>query len=128
MPVIHREVVFADLTGAHWFQADAVVDSAATFSQIPPEVADQLGLEQVGTHDVFLGDGTHLELPLCNALVSLAEMGSLRATIVSVGHPGAPIVLGVRDLDGFGLGVDTEGERLIPKVSLLLSQTNWPTI
>lgn len=128
MPPIRRAVRFTDLSGEHSFEVNALIDSGATFSQIPDDVAERMGLTTIKTERVRLGNGQVVEQRLCNAMVGLMGTPEMYATVVLAGEPGAPVVLGVHDLDSFGLGIDTKGERLIPKVADLLLNTGWPTI
>lgn len=128
MPTFRRHVIVSDLNNTRFFEADATIDTGSTHSQIPEEAAEYLGLVPQGSRFFRLADGEEVERPWANALLALANLGEQIASIVIIGRPGSAVLFGVSALDGFGLGVDTNGERLIPKVLDLLAQTRWPTI
>ena len=128
MPVFTKRVLFFDLSASRYAEVEAVVDSGSTFSQIPQELADQLGLSQAGSRTLRLADGRAVEQPLANMLVALPGTGDLGATRAVIGGPSAAIILGAHALDALGVGVDTEGERLIPKVGYMPAETGWITV
>ncbi|MBI4499264.1 MAG: retroviral-like aspartic protease family protein [Chloroflexi bacterium] len=128
MPTFRKRVRFSNLAGTAVAEADAIVDTGATFCQLPQEMAEQLRLTPTSSRRLRLANGQIVEYPLANALVELVDLGEIIATSVLIGGRGAPVLLGVVALDQFGLGIDTEGRRLIPKVADLLSQTRWPTV
>lgn len=128
MPTFTKRVRFSNLTATVSVQTDAIVDTGATFCQVPVEIADRLQLVPSGSRRLRLANGQIVEYPVANALVELVDLGEVIATNVVIGDPGGVVLLGALVLDAFGLGIDTEGRRLIPKVSDLLYETQWPTL
>ncbi len=127
MPTFTKRIRFLDLTGARSVELDALVDTGATFSQVPAEAAQQLGLVNVGSRRLRLADGRIVEHAIANALVQAPERGEPVATTVIIGEPGSTVLLGAHALDALGLGIDTEGQRLIEKIGYLLLETSWST-
>lgn len=128
MPTFRKRVRFYNLTGARSEEMDALVDTGASFSQIPGDVARRLGLTPFQRRRVRLADGRAAEAGLASVLTELPDRAGPAGDIVIIGPDNCPTLLGVHSLDGLGLGVDTKGEQLIEKVYDLLLQTNWPTI
>lgn len=128
MPTFSKHVRFSNLAGTASVEADALVDTGATFCHIPAELAERLGLTPSGTRQLLLANGQVNEYALASAQVELVDLGERIATSVIIGSRGTPVLLGALALDAFGLGVDTIGSRLIPKVGYLLHETQWPTI
>ena len=128
MPVFTRTIIVCDLNRTRFFELEAVIDTGSSNSQIPQEAADYLGLTPEGTREVMLADGTVGEQPYTSARLALANVGNLYAMPVLIGQPGSAPLIGTTALEIFGFGVDTGGERLIPKVWQLLAETRWPTL
>ena len=128
MPTFSKHVRFSNLAGTASVEADAIVDTGATFCHIPAEIAAQLNLAPRTARRFRLANGQVVEYRVANALVELVDQGDIIATSVAIGEPGAAVLLGALALDAFGLGIDTEGRRLIPKISDLLLETGWSTI
>jgi len=128
MPTFRKRVRFYNVTLSRSEEVDALVDTGASFSQIPGEVAARLGLTAFQVRHVRLANGLVVETGLANAFVELVDSPGPAADTVILGTQNAPALLGVHTLDSLGVGVDTDGTRLIEKVFDLLRQTNWPTI
>lgn len=98
---------------------NAVVDTGATLTTLPPSLARELGLEQEDTATVRLADGSLRELALSTA--RLAVQNRTRTTPVLISETeDTPALLGAVTLEAMGLAVDPIGERLVPQELLLL--------
>lgn len=128
MPTFTKLVRFLNIRGTESVETDAIVDTGATFCQLPEDLAEGLHLSPSGSRRQRLANGMVVEYRVANALVELVDLGEAVATSVIIGDRGAAVLLGALALDAFGLGIDTEGRRLIPKVADLLHDTQWPTI
>ncbi len=129
MPAFRRRLRFTDMSGERSFEAEALVDSGATFSQLPAEAAEDLHLVGTRSRRFRLANGQVVERQLAHALIVLPETDEPPApTTIVIGDRGSTPLLGTHDLDVFGLGIDTFGSRLIPRVLDLLNETGWPTI
>ena len=89
-----------------------LIDSGATQSLIPPELASDIGLEPSGIRDtVRLAPGRTVRLPTALGLVRIGEREA--AAIFWIGPCDEPL-LGVEALESLGLGIDPGCGRLQP--------------
>jgi clan AA aspartic protease len=128
MPTFTKQVRFLNMQADRSAEAEALVDTGATFCHLPREIAERLRLTPTGSRRLRLANGQIVEYRVANALVQLVGQDEAVATSVLIGEPGSTVLLGALALDALGLGIDTEGRRLIPKVSDLLLETDWTTI
>ena len=128
MPTFSKRVRFSNLTGTTVVEVDAIVDTGATFCRVSSDIAERLGLTPTGSRRLRLADEQIIEYRVANALVELVDQGEPVATNVVIGEAGAVVLLGALALDALGLGIDTEGRQLTPKVAELLFETEWPTL
>jgi len=127
MPTFTKRVRFYNVIATTSEEADALVDTGATFCQVPADMAERLRLAPSGSRRVRLANGDVVEYGVANALVELVDQAEAVATSVIIGERGAAILLGALALDALGLGIDTESRRLVEKVGDLLFETQWPT-
>ena len=99
---------------------DLLVDTGATWSLIPPDAAQSLGVEASGTRAVRTADGRRLDLPL--AEVRFTIDGRSLTTPCLIGAPGALPLLGAVTLEGLGLAADPVQKLLVPVTGFLLHQ------
>lgn len=92
---------------------DALVDTGSTFSAIPRAILERLGVVPFARSRLRLANGQVVEADLGEVT---AEIDGLeRRTIFCVfAESGAPPSLGAHALEGFMLGVDPDGKRLVP--------------
>ena len=101
------------------FQAlDALVDSGATYTLVPKSVLERLGVRAVDTQTFVIADGKQIERDLGEAVVRID--GRIRTSVVIFGDEGVDPLLGAVTLEGFGLGIDPVGQRLIPVPGYLM--------
>ena len=93
-----------------------LLDTGATYTTLPREVADALGLEPIETRRVRLGDGREERWPMAAILVRID--GREAPSLAWIGPPGGPALLGAVTLEEFALTVDLSARRLIPTISL----------
>lgn len=89
-----------------------LVDTGSTYTTLPRDVIESLGVTPLGTRRVRLASGRVERWPV--AAVSLRLEGEEAPTVCLVGPPGGPALLGALTLESFALGVDPVGLRLIP--------------
>ena len=128
MPTFRKRVRFYNVAATISEEADAMVDTGATYCQMPAEMAERLQLTPSGSRRLRLANRQVVEYGVANALVELVDQKEAVATSVIIGAQGGPVLLGALALDALGLGIDTDGRRLIEKVGDLLFETQWPTI
>ena len=96
---------------------NALVDTGATRTMIPRSLANELGLEIVGSQTVRTASGPE-SIDQSHALVVLNGKQSFNDVWISDLYPG--VLIGVVTLEAMSLGVDPKNGRLIDVESLLL--------
>ena len=97
---------------------DALVDTGETYSWVPSDVLERLGIEPDDNWPFVLADGT--EKYYRTAWVKIRLDGKTQFSICIFGEPGTQPLLGSFTLEAFRLGVDAVNKRLIPTPGLLL--------
>ncbi len=100
-------------------QLSVLVDTGATYTTLPRDIADAIGCRPIGTRRVLLASGREEEWPV--GVVSLTLEGQEGPTFCLIGPDGGPALLGAVTLEEFALGVDPVAKRLIPVQSYLTS-------
>jgi clan AA aspartic protease len=92
------------LTGRQSKAVDMFVDTGATFSVLPPDLADEIGVVRLGrTYRITLADGSSVDMEAGTASVRVLDREA-PATVL-IGPVDEPI-LGVETLEALGLTVD----------------------
>jgi clan AA aspartic protease len=112
----HREEIMARLgqlapEQVHRYETEALIDTGAVRSTIPPAVADRLGLFRLGHTDAKYADGRVEEVDMTEA-ISIEMLGRKAVTTAMV--LGEQILLGVIVLEDLDLMVDCNRNRLVP--------------
>ena len=96
---------------------EALVETGSTYTVLPMDVLNQLGVEQEGQRSFELGDDRIVEYPIGYARMRLNG----DQTIVSVvfGPEGIDPLLGATALEHLSLAVDPIHQRLVPVPALL---------
>lgn len=104
-----RVIVFSiDLT--HQETCELIVDTGATLSWVPEEVARRAGIRPTEVRTFRLADGREVDRPVGEAII---ECEGLRgATRIVIARPGDGSVLGLLALEGLGLEVDPTAQVL----------------
>ncbi len=96
-----------------------LVDTAATYSVLPADVIEALGVLPAGSRRVRLASGRAAQWPV--AVVAMTLEGQEWPTMCLVGPRGGPALLGAVTLEQFALGVDPVARRLVPIESYLMA-------
>ncbi len=80
------------------------VDTGATRSWIPQEIADELGIEPVGTVELELADGSIKEVPYGLCIFTFG--GEIVAGNAVIGPPKIDLLVGTHVLQDFRLVID----------------------
>ena len=88
------------------------VDTGASYTVIPAQILDELGIEREETLLFSFGDGSRRELPI--ALTEMELQGQRRSVYVVFGPDSRKILLGAMALESFALAADAKYRRLIP--------------
>jgi clan AA aspartic protease len=96
---------------------EALVDTGATYTVVPRNVLERLGIAPQFRRRFRISDGRVVELDMAWAVVKVE--GEMTYTICVFGEPGMDALLGAVTLEELGLGVDPINQRLVP-IELLL--------
>ena len=96
-----------------------LVDTGATWTTLPGDLATQIGAAALGTRRVRLADGRVEEWPA--AAIHIILDGHEGPTFCLIGPRGGPALLGAVTLEELGLAVDPAARRLIPATGYLMS-------
>ena len=104
-------------TGEQLESLEALVDTGATFTLIPREVLERLGVVPEEEWPFELADGREVRYPV--AWVQIRIGARTQPTIAVFGERGSQPILGVVTLETFLLAVDPVHHRLISVPGLL---------
>lgn len=99
----------------------ALVDTGASYTTLSVEMLRRLRVEASERRQFQLADDTIVERDVVMAQVRIN--GRAMPTLVVFEPVGTVALLGAYTLEGFGLGVDPVGRRLVPVRSLLMACT-----
>ena len=105
-------VEIGDPKGQQFEAADMLVDAGATFTRVPRELLDRLGVTEESTYTAVLADGSRVQRSRGRTMIRLE--GKEFPTPVTSGEDGEPNLLGAMALEDALLAVDPHGVRLIP--------------
>jgi aspartyl protease family protein len=108
-----------DLSGQHFVELSALVDTGATYTSIPENTLAQLGIEVVERRPFELADDRIAEYGIGQARIRL-DGRELIVVVVFAPEDSAPL-LGATALEIFGFGVDPLRQSLVPVNALLKS-------
>ncbi len=118
MTVFQYPLEAGDTAGQRFERIKAVVDTAASYTQVKGYLLRSLGHEPTDHEEFELANGATVELG--TALVPLRIDGKKRSTYCIFGNDDADNLLGATTLENFALGVDPRNHTLIPVVLKLL--------
>ncbi len=110
--------------GGPFAPVKALVDTGATYTWIPRDVLERLGVEPEEEWPFVLADGREVRYPIAWVQIKIGERA--RPTIVVFGEPGSEPILGVFALEGFRLAADPVNRRLISVPGLLKAAPGRP--
>ncbi len=101
----------SDHSRQRYVSIDALIDTGATYTNIPESVLDSLGVERKEVRRFRLADERVVQYSIGETLLRL-EGREFTAPVVFAPDDTAPLV-GMTTLEVFGLGVDPAEERLV---------------
>jgi SAM-dependent methyltransferase/predicted aspartyl protease len=101
-----------------------LVDTGATWSWIPREILQKLGVVPISRLPFTLADGQRLERGTTAVLMTID--GRKGAVQVAFGEPGEKAVLGATSLEGLGFLVDPVARKLVPRDLRQLRAAHFP--
>lgn len=110
-------IAVGSLTGTRVDQLDALVDTGATYTWIPRECLQDLGVQPDQKRLFILADGREVTYDI--AWVRIRINGLSQPTIAVFGDAGSVPLLGAVTLEEYGLAADPVNRRLTPVPGLL---------
>lgn len=111
------QVEIGNPAGGGFETLDALVDTGATYTWLPREVLERLGIQPEEEWPFELADGRQVMYGV--AWIRIRLNGRSQPTIAVFGNPGSEPLLGVFTLEGFRLAADPVNRRLMPVPGLL---------
>ena len=105
-------IEIAPMDQSRFEQIDALVDTGATYTVVPRDVLERLGIMPQFRRRFRVVDGRVVELDMAWAVVRVE--GEMTYTICVFGEPETDVLLGRVTLQSLGLKVDTLKQRLVP--------------
>ena len=106
------DFVIRNRNGTQARTLNGVVDTGASYTVIPAQTLDELGIEREETLLFSFADGFRRELPI--ALADIELQGRRKSVYVVFGPDSRKILLGAMALESFALAADAKNHRLIP--------------
>jgi len=113
----HVTVQVGSRGGDRFAPLDALVDTGATYTWVPHDVLDAVGVVPDEERPFLLADGREVRYPVGWAQIRIG--GREQPTIGVFGAPGSEPILGVVTLEEFLLAADPVHSELIPVPGLL---------
>ena len=126
MGVFERTVRVSGPLPNVWADVHAVIDTGSDHCQFPRDVLEEVGATFGFKAWVLLPNAREVQADIYNITLHFDEY--ILNTTAYAGPNNGPALIGSVALSQIGLGVDPKGERLIPHVLHLLSETRWPTV
>jgi clan AA aspartic protease len=114
--------------GPDFERLDALVDTGATYTFVPRDVLERLGIRPDEERLLVLADGREVAYPV--AWIRVRIDGRTQPTIAVFGDAGTETLLGAFTLEGFGVAADPVNRRLVPVRALLKTFAGgaWPLL
>jgi clan AA aspartic protease len=106
-----QAIQVGDFDGRRFEEVDALVDTGATYTSVPRDTLERLGVEPEEEASFILAKGQSVVLGMAWVRVRLHDRE--QPTLVIFGDPGSTVLLGAFTLEGFRLGVDAVNQRLV---------------
>lgn len=119
MGTFRVSVQLASPGGEPFESVEALVDTGASYTWIPRDLLERLGVRPDEERVFVLADGREVRYPVAWVRIRLDAGERIQPTLVVCGDLGTEALLGAFTLEGFGLGVDPVNRRLIPVPGLL---------
>ena len=104
-------------TGERFEAIEALVDTGATYTWVPRDVLERLGVVPEDEWPFVLADGREVRYPMAWIRIRLGER--VQPTIAVFGEPRSEPILGVVTLEEFRLAADPVNRRLVSVPGLL---------
>ena len=105
------------LSGERFVSVEALVDTGATYTWVPRDVLEDLGVQAQEERPFVLADGREVRYPV--AWITIGLLGRVQPTIAVFGERATEPILGVVTLEEFLLAADPVHRRLVSVPGLL---------
>lgn len=106
------KIKITSLANTKTCEIEALVDTGATYTTIPEQILQNLGVKIIDRVTIELADGSTTERDMGEIRVEVE--GKIRPTPVLFGKEGDATILGLVTLEACGLTVDTIHKKLVP--------------
>ncbi len=100
-----------DPEGQRWETVDALVDTGSSYTWVPGNILEHLGVQPGFRQEFEIADGRIIERDLAETRARLD--GQERTTLVVFGAEGDSVLLGAYTVEGFALAPDPMNRRLV---------------
>ena len=118
MGILYQEIEIGDPSGTRFHTLEAMVDTGASYTVVPSSVLTDLGIQPHRRMMFKKPNGAQAQRDVSQTVVRV--QGKQGMNMVVFGEEDDSVVLGANTLSGLGLEVDSEGNRLVPAVGLLV--------
>ncbi len=118
MGTFRQQFEVGDFAGRRFEALDALVDTGATYTTVPRDILERLGIVAEEQRNFVLADGRQVAMNMAWARVRVD--GREQPTLVLFGEAGTRALLGAFTFEGFGLAADPVNKRLIPAEGFLV--------
>ncbi len=118
MGTFHQQIEIGDFERERFESPDALVDTGATYTSVPAEVLERLGVTPEEEAPFILANGETVRLGMAWARIRLDDRE--QPTLVVFGEPESSVLLGAFTLEGLRLGVGSVNKRLISTPAYLV--------
>ena len=99
-------------------EVELLVDTGATLSWVPREIAERIGAPHVSRISVRLADGRSVERETSGAIFTYNGAATVAPFVVAEANDGS--LLGATALEALGFAVDPVNQRLVPQALLAM--------
>ena len=117
MGIFGCSVRISSLDGPNARDVEATVGTGAPFTTLPARLLRELGIKATGRRGFALAGARRVDMDYGRAWATID--GRSVITIVAFGEDDAPALLGTYTLDGLGLTVNPEHQRLVSTPMIL---------
>jgi len=118
MSTFSYTIEIGDFEGSSFEAVEALVDTGATYTFIPRDILERLGVSVAEERPFILANGQQAIYGM--AWVRVRFDGREQPTPVIFGESGSEALLGAVTLEEFGLSVDPLNQRLVPTPGYLV--------
>ncbi len=101
------------------FEEEFWVDTGSTYTFIPEDRLQEIGIEPLQTKEVILANGLHERRLLGSALLTLMDLNETLPSLVMFGSKESLYLLGAMALEGFSVEPDPITKKLKPVAAII---------